>query len=90
MAAAAGPGLTGDAASVGGQHVGYARVSTRGQDLSMQLEAPEHAGGVRVFQDVGSGTIRRRPQLDACLDYYAPATRWWCGGSTDWVAASGT
>ena len=29
----------------------------------------QRAGCERIFRDVGSGTIRRRPQLDACLDY---------------------
>ena len=49
--------------------IGYARVSTRAQDLALQLDALERAGCERVYEDVGSGTIRRRPQLDACLDY---------------------
>ena len=49
--------------------IGYARVSTRAQDLALQLDALERAGCERVYKDVGSGTIRRRPQLDACLDY---------------------
>ena len=49
--------------------IGYARVSTRAQDLALQLDAFERAGCERVYKDVGSGTIRRRPQLDACLDY---------------------
>jgi DNA invertase Pin-like site-specific DNA recombinase len=44
-------------------------VSTRQQDLSLQLDALEQAGCARVFRDVGSGTLRKRPQLDACLDY---------------------
>jgi DNA invertase Pin-like site-specific DNA recombinase len=52
-----------------GQRVGYARVSTRQQDLALQLDALEQAGCARVFRDVGSGTIRKRPQLEACLDY---------------------
>jgi DNA invertase Pin-like site-specific DNA recombinase len=33
----------------------------------------QRAGCQRIFRDVGSGTIRRRPQLDACLDYLRPA-----------------
>jgi len=49
--------------------IGYARVSTRAQDLALQLDALERAGCERVYEDVGSGTIRRRPQLDTCLDY---------------------
>ena len=62
--------------------IGYARVSTRAQDLALQLDALERAGCERVYKDVGSGTIRRRPQLDACLDYLRPATRSSCGAST--------
>jgi len=49
--------------------IGYARVSTRGQDLTLQLDALEQAGCERIYKDVGSGTIRRRPELDGCLDY---------------------
>ncbi len=56
----------------GGQLVGYARVSTRGQDLALQLEDLKACGCERIFQDTGSGTIRRRPQLDACLEYLRP------------------
>jgi DNA invertase Pin-like site-specific DNA recombinase len=52
--------------------IGYARVSTRGQDLALQLDALEQTGCERVYKDVGSGTIRRRPELDACLDYLRP------------------
>ena len=52
-----------------GQLVGYARVSTRQQDLALQLDALQRAGCERIFRDVGSGTLRKRPQLDACLEY---------------------
>jgi DNA invertase Pin-like site-specific DNA recombinase len=52
-----------------GHLIGYARVSTRAQDLTLQLDALEQAGCERVYRDVGSGTIRRRPQLDSALDY---------------------
>jgi DNA invertase Pin-like site-specific DNA recombinase len=44
-------------------------VSTRSQDLALQLDALDRAGCSRVFRDVGAGTIRRRPQFEACLDY---------------------
>jgi len=55
-----------------GHLIGYARVSTRAQDLALQLDALEHAGCERVYQDVGSGSIRARPQLDACLEQLLP------------------
>jgi predicted site-specific integrase-resolvase len=45
----------------GGQLVGYARVSTRQQDLALQLDALNQAGCERIFRDVGSGTLRKRP-----------------------------
>src|SRR5437764_1079892 len=52
--------------------IGHARVSTRQQDLALQFADLQRAGCQRIFSDVGSGTIRRRPQLDACLDYLRP------------------
>ena len=55
-----------------GHLIGYARVSTRAQDLALQLDALEHDGCERVYQDVGSGSIRSRPQLDACLEHLLP------------------
>jgi len=48
--------------------VGYARVSTGGQGLGLQLDALQAAGVKRVFKDVGSGSLRSRPPLDACLE----------------------
>lgn len=48
---------------------GYARVLTSLQDLALQLDELDVAGCERIFRDVGSGSIRHRPQLDACLDH---------------------
>ena len=52
-----------------GQLIGYARVSTASQDLALQRDALERAGCDRLYDDTGSGSIRHRPELDACLDY---------------------
>lgn len=54
-----------------GELVGYARVSTSGQDLALQLDALQQAGcaATRIYRDVGSGSITDRPQLTRCLDY---------------------
>lgn len=52
--------------------VGYARVSTREQDPTLQVDALEAAGAGRVFVDVASGAAATRPQLTAALDYLRP------------------
>jgi DNA invertase Pin-like site-specific DNA recombinase len=50
--------------------IGYARVSTKEQDLQLQLTALEKAGCTknRIFVDKISGSKTQRPGLDACLD----------------------
>ncbi|OGT74763.1 MAG: invertase [Gammaproteobacteria bacterium RIFCSPLOWO2_02_FULL_57_10] len=52
--------------------VGYARVSTAGQDLSLQLDSLANAGCGRVFHDVASGAKITRQGLDAALSYLRP------------------
>lgn len=52
-----------------GQIVGYARVSSAGQNFTRQLEALEAAGCERIFQEKVSGAKRDRAQLDAALTY---------------------
>lgn len=49
--------------------IGYARVSTADQTLSLQQDALNAAGCVRVFADTTSGAATARPGLDAALDY---------------------
>ncbi len=49
--------------------IGYARASTDEQNLHLQLDALEAAGCKRACRDVGSGSLKHRPQLDACFDY---------------------
>jgi DNA invertase Pin-like site-specific DNA recombinase len=50
------------------QLIGYARVSTADQDVALQLDALQAAGAEWIFEDIGSGSLKHRPQLDACLD----------------------
>ena len=47
--------------------IGYARVSSKEQNLDRQLEALEHV--FKVFSDKVSGQSTKRPQLKAMLDY---------------------
>src|SRR6266436_5368073 len=62
----------------GAQHmgylIGYARVSTTEQDLSLQIEALRHAGccDAGIFRDIASGARTARPGLEACLQALAP------------------
>lgn len=47
--------------------VGYARVSSVGQTLEVQLDKLGHCD--KVYQEKASGTSQKRPQLSACMDY---------------------
>src|ERR1051325_11369071 len=49
--------------------VGYARVSSNGQDLTVQLEKLEKAGCHKVFKEKRSGVDAGRPELRRCLEY---------------------
>ncbi|MBT2565098.1 recombinase family protein [Arthrobacter sp. ISL-85] len=57
---------------VGGNVIGYARVSTRGQSLDSQVDALVAAGAVRVFQEYASGATQLRARWKECLDYLQP------------------
>ena len=49
--------------------IGYARVSTEDQRLTLQLEALKKAGCTRVFREKVSGAYRDRPELNRLLDH---------------------
>jgi DNA invertase Pin-like site-specific DNA recombinase len=57
-----------------GQMIGYARVSTPDQDVSLQCDALQRAGcrEEHVFLDIASGARTARPGLAACLQALAP------------------
>jgi DNA invertase Pin-like site-specific DNA recombinase len=48
--------------------IGYARVSTEDQRLTLQLEALKKAGCTRIFREKVSGAHRDRPELNRMLD----------------------
>ena len=50
-------------------YIGYARVSTIGQDLSAQVEQLEAIGCFKIFQEKLSGADDNRPELRRALDY---------------------
>lgn len=52
-----------------GRKIGYARVSTREQNLSSQEDALNKAGCIRIFTDKVSGKEFNREGLKACMDY---------------------
>ena len=58
-----------DAATATGHKIGYARVSTRDQNLDLQTAALNKAGCTRIFEETMSGAKRERPQLGSALDY---------------------
>ena len=47
--------------------IGYARVSTRDQNLELQLHALHKAGCETIFQEHASGATKARPELDRLL-----------------------
>jgi len=51
------------------QIIGYARVSSVGQDHTGQVERLKAAGATKIFQEKRSGVDREREELKKCLDY---------------------
>ena len=52
-----------------GPLIGYARVSTRGQDLTQQRTTLREAGCSRIFEEKISGITRDRPELGRLLEH---------------------
>ncbi|MBD9640883.1 recombinase family protein [Ensifer sp. ENS07] len=53
-------------------NIGYARVSTQGQDLTQQRSALTEAACNRVFEEKVSGARKDRPELGRMLDHLRP------------------
>lgn len=47
--------------------IGYARVSSVGQSLDVQLDKLHHCD--KIYEEKKSGAAGRRPRLEACLEY---------------------
>ncbi len=52
--------------------IGYARVSTKDQNVDLQLDALQKAGCGKIFQEVVSGARAERPVLKQLLDTLRP------------------
>ncbi|MFP3591418.1 recombinase family protein [Chryseobacterium sp. SIMBA_038] len=50
--------------------IGYARVSTKDQNLDLQIEALEKAGCEKIFQEKISGATKNRPELDKMIEQF--------------------
>lgn len=48
--------------------IGYARVSTQDQDLSLQLDALQSSGCGKIYKEKITGATRERPELKKLLD----------------------
>ncbi|MFZ0549136.1 MAG: recombinase family protein [Candidatus Promineifilaceae bacterium] len=48
--------------------IGYARVSTKDQDLSLQLDALKDAGCKKIYREQITGSTRERPELKKMLE----------------------
>ena len=58
-----------DAATATGHKIGYARVSTRDQNLDLQTAALKQTQCDRIFEETMSGAKRERPELARVLDH---------------------
>jgi len=49
--------------------IGYARVSTKDQNLDMQIQVLNDAGCERIFSEKVSGVSKKRPELEKLLEF---------------------
>lgn len=53
--------------------IGYARVSSRDQNLDSQIDLLKAAGCTKIFKDKNSGLTESRPDWDKLLNYIRPS-----------------
>jgi DNA invertase Pin-like site-specific DNA recombinase len=66
--------------------IGYARVSTRDQNLDLQLKVLKKAGCEKIFREKLSGFTRQRPEFQRMLDQFDLAIR---SSSGNWTGSQG-
>ncbi len=49
--------------------IGYARVSTKDQDLALRLDALEKIGCTEIYQEKMTGSTKERPQLQKMIEH---------------------
>ncbi|PWN59998.1 recombinase family protein [Chryseobacterium oncorhynchi] len=52
--------------------IGYARVSTKDQNLNLQIEALEKTGCEKIYKEKISGSTKNRPELDKMIEHLRP------------------
>ena len=52
--------------------IGYARVSTRDQNLELQIDALKKTGCEKIYQDIASGARSERPALTEMIENLRP------------------
>jgi len=50
--------------------IGYARVSTKDQNLDLQIEALQKTGCEKIFEEKISGSTKNRPELDKMIEQF--------------------
>jgi DNA invertase Pin-like site-specific DNA recombinase len=50
--------------------IGYARVSTKDQNLDLQIEALQKVGCEKIFEEKISGSTKHRPELDKMIEQF--------------------
>ena len=54
------------------QMIGYSRVSTEKQSLTLQNDSLKAEGCEKLFSDIATGKTAKRPGLEKCLEYLRP------------------